>query len=94
MRKNYSSNFKAKVVLDAIREDKTMSELSSHYGIHRAVIQRWKNIVLEYLPELFSKKKKKADKGKKELIDELYRQIGELRVENEWLKKSLHFIGK
>jgi len=55
MRKTYSANFKAKVTLAAIKEDKTMAELSSYFEVHRAQIQQWKKDALEELPNFFSK---------------------------------------
>ncbi len=88
MRKTYSANFKAKVTLAAIKEDKTMAELSSYFEVHRAQIQQWKKDALEELPNFFSKKKKKREKNNADLVDELYKQIGQLKVENDWLKKK------
>ena len=88
MRKTYSANFKAKVALAAIKEDRTMAELSSKFEVHRAQIQQWKKDALEELPNLFSKTRKKKEKSNTELVDELYKQIGKLKVENDWLKKS------
>jgi len=88
MRKSYSANFKAKVTLAAIREDKTMAELSSDFKVHRAQIQQWKKGVLEELPHFFSRNKKKKEKDSIKLVDELCKQIGQLKVENDWLKKS------
>ncbi len=88
MRKTYSANFKAKVALAAIKEDKTMAELSSEFEVHRAQIQQWKKDALEELPNFFSTKRKKKEKNNAELVDELYKQIGQLKVENDWLKKK------
>jgi len=88
MRKTYSANFKAKVALAAIKEDKTMAELSSEFEVHRAQIQKWKKDALEELPNFFSTKRKKKEKNNAELVDELYKQIGQLKVENDWLKKK------
>jgi len=94
MRKNYPSAFKSKVVLRAFKEDLTMAELSSKFEIHRSLIQRWKNEAMQGFPQLFSEKL--SDKVKKdgELISELYKQIGQLKVENDWLKKKLEIINE
>ena len=89
MRKKHSAQFKAKVALDAIRETKTMGELSSQYEVHRVQLQSWKKQAIEHLPGIFaSKKTASIEKEKQKLIDELYKKIGKLEVENEWLKKK------
>lgn len=88
MKKSYPANFKAKVALAAIKEDKTMAELSSEFEVHRVQIQRWKKEALEELPNFFSGKKKKKGQDNAKLVDELYKQIGQLKVENDWLKKK------
>lgn len=92
MRKNYSPAFKAKVAIEAFKEDKTLAELSSYFEVHRAQIQRWKKEALDYLPQLFSSQSEKKDKENKKLIEELYKQIGQLNVENNWLKKKVELI--
>ena len=92
MRKRHPATFKAKVAIAAIQENETMAELFSKFGMHRAQIQRWKKDVLDELPNLFSGKRGRKDKDRQKLIDELYKQIGQLKVENEWLKKTSDFI--
>lgn len=92
IRKNYSSAFKAKVALEAIKKEKTMSQLSSEYGVHSNQINQWRKRILEELPEVFSKKKQKKEKDTEDLQDELYRQIGQLKVELDWLKKKAKLL--
>lgn len=92
IRKNYSSAFKAKVALEAIKKEKTMSQLSSEYGVHSNQINQWRKRLLEELPEVFSKKKQKKEKDTEDLQDELYRQIGQLKVELDWLKKKAKLL--
>ena len=92
MRKIFPINFKSKVVLRKLKEDLTMAELSSKFEIHRCLIQRWKSEAIEGLPELFSDKFSKNKKKDEELISELYKQIGQLKVENDWLKKKVETV--
>jgi len=87
-RKSYGSKFKARVALEAIKESKTAAELSSQYGVHVSQITRWKKHVVEKLPEIFSEKQEKDREDAEKLQAELYRQIGQLKVELDWLKKK------
>ena len=87
-RKSYSSAFKAKVALEAIKKEKTIAQLSSEYGVHANQINQWRKRLLEELPEIFSKNRQKKEKDTEDLQDELYRQIGQLKVELDWLKKK------
>ncbi len=93
IRKHHSAAFKAKVALEAVKGEKTISQLSSEYGVHPNQIRQWKKCLLEELPVLFSGKRKKAEKDRDELESELYRQIGQLKVELEWLKKKSNTLG-
>ena len=87
IRKRHTASFKAKVAIDAAREIKTLNELATEYGVHQTQISKWKKDLLNALPSLFIKDKA-HDKWTKER-DELYRQIGEVTVERDWLKKKL-----
>jgi len=87
-RKRHTSEFKVKVALEAAKEIKTMSELASQYGVHAAQISQWKKQLLENLHSAFTTPRKNVDHLKK--FDELYRQIGEVTVERDWLKKKLN----
>ncbi len=89
MRENYTGKFKAKVVVDVIRENETLAELSSKYQVHRTMLDKWKKEAIDGLPALFSSAKKKNQNDTQNLINELYRKIGQLEVENDWLKKRL-----
>jgi len=91
IRKQFGKEFKAKVALEAIKGLKTSAEISSEYAVHPTQIAQWKKELREGLPELFKGKKSPQEKDKERLIDELYKQIGQLQVENGWLKKKLPF---
>ena len=92
MRKKYPGNFKAKVAVAAIKSEETIAELSSKFEVHRAQIMRWKKEAMTALPDVFSNAKGRKEQDREKLIEELYRQIGQLKVENDWLKKSLNKI--
>jgi transposase len=88
MRRQHDAAFKAKVALEAVKGEKTIAQISSEFSIHPNQIRQWRRHLLEVLPDLFSDRRKKADRERNELEDELYRQIGQLKVELEWLKKK------
>ena len=91
VKKNHTNQFKAKVVMAAMREDRSMSELSSEYGVHPTQIGTWKKIAKENMARLFEEKSKPGleQKEQKQLEEKLYRKIGELEMENDWIKKKL-----
>lgn len=88
MRKNHDSAFKAKVALEATKGERTMAQISSEYGVHVNQIRQWRQKLLEELPGVFSDRRQKKDKETEEMTSELYRQIGQLKVELDWLKKK------
>ena len=83
MRKSFNTEFMAKVALEAIKEEKTIAELSSQYEVHRTQITNWRKRALEGLVGIFQGKEARTVGEKEKVIDELYRQIGQLKVENE-----------
>ena len=87
-RKVFDGTFKAKVVLEAIRGEKSLNEIASKYQIHPNQITQWKKKVLDELPQLLSRNGEKYQQEQTDLIDELYRQIGQLKVELDWVKKK------
>ena len=87
-RKSHTAQFKAKVALEAIREQKTINALTTEYSIHATQINTWKKLALSAITEVFSTKKDKKQQDQQGVIDELHRQIGELTAERNWLKKS------
>jgi len=92
IRRGHNGTFKAKVALEAIKGEKTLAQLSSEFGVHANQIGLWRKQLIKELPSLFSDRRKKRDKEQNELISELYRQIGQLKVEVDWLKKKSHML--
>jgi transposase len=86
--KKYSSTFKAKVALEAIKGQKTINEISSEYGVHSTQITQWKKQALDELPEIFARPGSERAKNEEALIASLYQQIGQLTVEADFLKKK------
>ena len=88
-RRKYTPGFKAKVALEALKEQQTLSALSTRYELHPHQITAWKKQLLDGSEQLFSSGKLLPDKEEQEKErDELYKQIGQLKVENDWLKKK------
>jgi putative transposase len=88
-RKIHSAEFKTKVALEAIRGQKTVNEIASKFGVHPNQVSQWKKLILDGLPLLLSDKRTRADKEDEELKAQLYQQIGQLKVELDWLKKKV-----
>jgi transposase-like protein len=87
-RKHYSADFKAKVALEAIKGQYTVNEIASRYSLHPNLVTQWKKLALAQLPELFSDRRARANQDDIQLKDRLYQQIGQLKVELDWLKKK------
>jgi len=87
-RKQYEAAFKARVALEAVKGEKTISQVASEYGVHPNQVRQWKEHLLRVLPGIFSDRRKKTEEERDELEAELYRQIGQLKRENDWLKKK------
>ena len=81
------------MALEAIKGEKTINQISSQYEIHPTQIQKWKSVVKENLPGLFSDNRSKCKEliEKDKIIADLYRIIGQRDIEIEWLKKKLQF---
>ena len=94
-KKQYSPQFKAKVSLEAIRGEKTVAELASQYQIHPTVINKWKRKLLESANQIFEGENKGQNlkEDAQAHIDELYRQIGQLKVEKDFLANRSARLG-
>ena len=89
-RKQYSPGFKAKVALAALKNDETVTDLAQRFGVPPTIITTWKRSLQEGAAEIFGKSQKtRKQVGSK--IDELHRQIGQLKVENDFLSRKLGF---
>lgn len=89
MHKKFEPAFKAKVAIEALRGEKTLSRISSEYGVHPNQVSQWKQELLSRSAEIFGKLASAKDREQQELIDKLHRIIGEIKVENDWFKKKL-----
>lgn len=90
-RKQYSPEFKAKVAVAAVRNEASIAELAAKYEVHPTMIGTWKRELLESAAEIFDKGQK-TRKQHDSTVDELYRQIGQLKVENNFLSKGLSLL--
>ena len=88
-RKIHSAAFKAQVALAAVKGDKTINELASHYGVHPTLIHAWKKQLLAGADKVFSNGTKAATADAEAEKAELFEQIGRLKMELEWLKKKV-----
>ena len=87
-RRKLNGAFKAKVALAAIRGDQTINAVASHYEVHPTQVRTWRKQLLEGATDLFSDRKQRRREESEALVGELYRQIGQLKVELDWLKKK------
>jgi transposase-like protein len=87
-RKNHSARFKAKVALEAVKDMRTLSELASKYEVHPNQIRKWKQQLLDQISDIFVDKRRRKSDDAEKLMEQLYQQIGRLKVENDWLKKK------
>ena len=88
-RRQFSAEFKARVVREALKEQKTLAELAAEHDVHPNQIAQWKKQLLDGLPGLFLRGGEQDRQREEALKDRLYRQIGQLQVELDWLKKKV-----
>lgn len=89
-RKQYSATFKAQIVHELLREEKTVAQVATEYGIHPTQLHKWRSIAVEGLPELFSRSDSTAQiKARyEEQLEDLYAQLGRVTTQLAWLKRK------
>lgn len=88
LKKKYSPEEKARIALEALKGTLTQSQITSKYGVHSTQIHNWTRQVKEGIKDIFRERPKAEETHKQDLIEELYKQIGQQKVELEWLKKK------
>ena len=88
VRKSHSVDFKKKVALEAIKQQKTINQITSEYGIPATQVTTWKKLATDAISQAFSQQKKQSDQDRQGEIDELHRQLGQVIAERDWLKKK------
>jgi len=91
-RKQHSPAFKARVAIEAIRGEKTLSQLGSQFKVHPMQIAKWRKSAMEQLPDLFVDGRKRKGQPTDAGNDALYEEIGRLKVELDWLKKKVGML--
>lgn len=90
-RKQYTKQKKAEIVLELLKEEKTIAQIAAEYEIHPTQLSQWKKTALDGLPDLFERGEKAAQKAEKEQllqVEQLYKEIGYLTTQVRWLKKK------
>jgi len=91
MRKQYSAAFKAKVVQELLKEEKTLAQIASEYEVHPTQLKQWRAVALEGLASLFEKQDSTVvlQAAHEQQLTDLYAEIGKLTTQVTWLKKKL-----
>lgn len=88
LRKQYTADEKAKIALEALSGRYTHRELTAKYGIHSSQISSWTKLLKSEVAAIFRDKRKQTEKESDDLVDDLYRKIGELNIKLDWMKKK------
>ena len=92
-RKRHGADFKARVALEALKEQRTVNEIAALYEVHPVQVSQWKKQAREGLADLFSTGRVRDEKDEESLRDRLYQEIGQLKVELDWVKKKFRLLG-
>ena len=87
-RSNHPKEFKARVAFEALKGEKTIAQISSEFEVHSNLVRRWKEELKDGMADIFIRKNEREPRDK-ELVENLYKQIGKSQVEIDWLKKKL-----
>jgi transposase-like protein len=88
-RKKHSPSFKAKVALEAIKGEETIAQIAGRYEVHPTLVARWKKELQEQAASIFGEDHARKKKQDENLVAQLYQQIGQLKVENDFLEGVL-----
>lgn len=88
-RRNHDAGFKARVALEAVKGERTMSELAADYGVHPTMIHQWKKALLDGAADIFERGTKKTAEVDEDTVRSLHAKIGELAVANDFLSRKL-----
>lgn len=92
LRRQHPPAFKAKVALEALKETKTIAELSSQFAVHPTQVKQWRDIMEKDGAILYSDHRQKKEQEQTDLIRRLYEQVGRLQIQVDWLKKKMGII--
>ena len=92
IRRQHPPAFKAKVAMEAVKETKTIAELSSQFDVHSTQIKKWRQILESGAQGLYTDHHEKREREKDDLITRLYEQVGRLQIQVAWLKKKMGII--
>lgn len=92
LRRQHPPAFKAKVALEALKETKTIAELSSQFAVHPTQIKQWRDIMEQNGATLYTDHHQKKEREQEDLIRRLYEQIGKSQIQVDWLKKKMGII--
>lgn len=87
-RNQFTASFIAKVAIEANKQEKTINAIASYYDLHPNQVTQWKKQLLDASPSVFARGYSKGSTARDDLMDELYRRIGVLNVELDWMKKN------